>query len=87
MDGHLAHGSAGVATAAGLWFAMTLVMMAPVVAPWVRAYATLVAPTPGTRAWSSTLPFVAGYAMVWAAFALVIAHLQPALRSAGPLAG
>lgn len=87
MDGHLAHGTAGVATAAGLWFAMTLVMMAPVVVPWVRAYATLVAPTPTTRAWSATLPFVAGYAMVWAAFALVMALLQTALASAGALAG
>lgn len=87
MDGHLAHGSAGVATAAGLWFAMTLVMMAPVVAPWVRAYATLAAPTPGTRSWTATAPFVAGYAMVWAAFAVVMALLQLALVSAGALAG
>lgn len=87
MDGHLGHGSAGVATAAGLWFAMTLVMMAPVVAPWVRAYATLVAPVPNTRAWSATLPFVAGYALVWAAFALVMALLQLALASTGALAG
>lgn len=89
MDGHLvAHGATGLATAAALWFAMTLVMMAPVVAPWVRAYAALVAPSPsGPRAWTAALPFVFGYALVWAAFATAMAMLQFALASAGALSG
>lgn len=66
---------------------MTVAMMAPVAAPWVRAYATLVTPTPATRAWTAALPFAAGYALVWAGFAMAMALLQTALARAGALTG
>ena len=90
MDGHLAHTTSGFAAAAGLWFAMTVAMMAPVVTPWVRAYATLVAPgrAPGeSPAWAGAFPFIAGYALVWTAFAVAMAALQQALVAAGALVG
>lgn len=90
MDGHLAHTAAGFAAAAGLWFVMTVAMMAPVVTPWVRAYATLVTPAPAAarpRASTAALPFIAGYAIVWTAFAAAMAALQQALTAAGALVG
>lgn len=66
---------------------MTLAMMAPVVAPWVRAYATLVAPSPAARSWIRALPFVAGYVAVWTGFAVAMAGLQAGLARAGAMAG
>lgn len=87
MDRHLiAHGG-GFAAAVGLWLAMVVVMMTPTVLPWVRAYATLVTPSPGERSWRAAATFVAGYFTVWLAYSVVMAAVQLALVAAGALVG
>ncbi len=68
-----------------MWLAMVVVMMTPTVTPWVRAYATLVAPLPGRRSWRASTTFVAGYLAVWLAYSLGMAALQVALTAAGTL--
>lgn len=86
MDGHLAApGAGGFALAVAMWLGMVVVMMTPTVTPWVRAYATLVAPSPGRRAWTASASFVAGYFAVWLAYSLGMAALQAALTAAGTL--
>lgn len=86
MDGHLAaHGASGTALAVALWFGMVVVMMTPTVLPWVRAYATLAAPTPAARSWRHAVPFIAGYFTVWAAYSVGMAALQTLLTRAGML--
>jgi predicted metal-binding membrane protein len=82
VDAHLSHPSS-LALAAAAWLAMTTVMMTPAVAPWVRAYATLIAPGPDRAGWLRAWPFVAGYAVVWAIFATVMAAAQATLADAG----
>jgi predicted metal-binding membrane protein len=70
-----------------MWLAMTAAMMTPAAAPWVTAYATLIAPRPGApgrlRAW----PFATGYAAVWSIFSVVMALTQATLATAGWLVG
>ena len=86
MDGHLATGGAAAfALAAAMWLGMVVVMMTPTVTPWVRAYATLVAPPSGLRSRTAAATFVAGYAAVWLAYSLGMAALQVALTTAGTL--
>ncbi|MBP7779713.1 MAG: DUF2182 domain-containing protein [Acidobacteria bacterium] len=86
MDGHLAaDGAGGFAVAVAMWLGMVVVMMTPTVTPWVRAYATLVAPSPGRRFWCASTTFVAGYLAVWLAYSLGMAALQVALARAGAL--
>lgn len=84
MDGHLSH-PPGLVAAAGMWLAMAVVMMAPVALPWVRAYERMLAPAPGTVAWRRTLPFAAGYGVVWAVYSVVMALAQTSLSAWGRL--
>lgn len=69
-----------------MWLAMMVVMMAPVVTPWVRAYATMVAPTPSGGTWVPALPFIAGYGVVWAVYSLAMALVQTGLATSAQLA-
>lgn len=89
MDGHLAAnagtGIAGFVLAVALWLGMVVVMMTPTVLPWVRAYATLAAPTPAARTWRHAAPFVAGYFAVWTLYSVGMAALQTLLTRAGML--
>jgi predicted metal-binding membrane protein len=62
------------------WTAMMAVMMAPTVAPWVRAFHRLAAGRRG-RAATTTL-FALAYFVVWAGFAGAAASLQIALPAA-----
>lgn len=90
MDGHLAHGGTTLPLAAAAWFVMTAAMMTPVVAPWVRAYATLLAPDPGRAGrdpWVAAAVFAAGYAAVWAVFSVAMAAIQLLLVSRAYLVG
>lgn len=90
MDGHLAHDVTSLPLAAAAWFVMTAAMMTPVVAPWVRAYATLLAPGPrpdGRRAWTSAAAFASGYAALWGVFSVAMAAVQLALASRALLLG
>lgn len=68
-----------------MWLAMVVVMMTPTVLPWLRAYATLVAPTPAERAWHLSVPFAGGYFAVWLAYSVAMAAVQVALVAAGAL--
>lgn len=84
MDGHLALHGGALPLVATTWFAMTAAMMTPVVAPWVRAYARLLAPSPGPGrrgAWGSAAAFASGYGVVWAGYSVAMAGLQLALAS------
>jgi predicted metal-binding membrane protein len=85
VDGQVAH-SSSLAASTAMWLAMVAVMMGPVVAPWVRAYATMVAPFATGVTWMPALPFVAGYAVVWAAYSLAMALLQTGLAASALLA-
>jgi predicted metal-binding membrane protein len=86
VDAHLSH-SSSLALAAAAWLAMTVAMMTPAVAPWVTAYATLIAPRSNGPAWIRAWPFVAGYGVVWSIFAVAMAVAQAALAAAGWLVG
>ena len=58
-----------------MWLAMTGVMMAPVVLPWLRALRRLADGGP----LSSVGPFAAGYAVAWAGFSAALAGVHLAL--------
>lgn len=66
---------------------MVVVMMAPTAWPWLRAYATLAAPSPAARSWRSGATFALGYLGVWVPYSLAMAALQLWLASIGALAG
>jgi len=67
-----------------MWLAMTGIMMAPVVFPWVRALHRRSAIRPTGRTAVATLPcFVAGYAAAWSAFSAVAALVHSSLASSG----
>lgn len=68
-----------------MWLAMSMVMMAPVAVPWVRAYDRMLTPAPGA-AWTRLLPFAAGYGVVWAIFSVAMALTQASLAASGRLA-
>ena len=53
-----------------MWLAMTGVMMAPVVLPWLRALSRLADAGP----LSSVGPFAAGYTVAWAGFSAALAR-------------
>lgn len=61
-----------------MWLAMTGVMMAPVVLPWLRALGRLAGAEAGAEAGalSSVGPFAAGYAVAWAGFSTAVAALH-----------
>lgn len=89
MDGHLAHG-ASLPLVGAVWFAMTTAMMLPVVAPWVRAYARLLAPGAGVSGrppWTGAAVFASGYGVVWVVYSGVMAAIQVALTSRALLVG
>ena len=72
-------------SALAMWLAMTGVMMAPVVLPWLRALSRL-APRRRETAPARTralliATFAAGYAVAWAAFSAAAAALQVALAA------
>lgn len=71
------------AAAVLMWSTMTVAMMAPVVAPWLAAYLTLLTP-PGTRpSAGDAVPFAAGYFAVWLAYSAAAAGLQLAVQRMG----
>lgn len=74
-------------SALAMWLAMTGVMMAPVVLPWLRALSRLARrgrETAPARARALLLTtFAAGYAVAWAAFSAAAAGLQVALAALG----
>ncbi|HQZ40355.1 MAG TPA: DUF2182 domain-containing protein [Vicinamibacterales bacterium] len=68
-----------------MWQAMIVAMMAPVVAPWVAAYARLLAPEGGGATARRTASFAGGYFLVWLAYSVAAAALQLALQQLGAL--
>ena len=68
-------GAGPYATLLLMWLAMTGVMMAPVVLPWLRALSRLT----DAGALSSVGPFAGGYAVAWAAFSAALAGLHLSL--------
>ena len=76
-----------------MWLAMTAVMMAPVVFPWLRALRRVAerrADGPGGRqaeatavtgSITSVAPFAAGYAAAWAGFSAAAAGVQVSMSS------
>jgi predicted metal-binding membrane protein len=81
-------GWGGLALAAPMWAAMTLVMMLPTAGPMIITYAEIAdtAARKGERV-VSPLVLAAGYVVVWLAFALVAASAQWMLARQGLLAG
>ena len=70
----------------GMWLAMTALMMAPVVYPWLRALnrVTVDGPFLATSAPGpliSVTPFLAGYMLAWAGFSAVAAAVHFALAA------
>ena len=64
-----------------MWLAMTALMMAPVVAPWIRALVR-VGGDGGTGAYLPTvLAFGVGYATAWSAFSALAAGVQTGLTA------
>ena len=79
-------GSVSYLTVFSMWLAMTAVMMAPVVYPWLRALNRVavgggpdggIAPAPGPLA--SVTPFLGGYMLAWAGFSALAAAVHFAL--------
>ncbi len=77
----------------GMWLAMTALMMAPVVYPWLRALQRIAhaspgfpspsaSPSPAPSSLSPTLPFLFGYAVIWTGFSAAAALLHFALLAA-----
>jgi predicted metal-binding membrane protein len=83
----MTHGGGGFLATVAMWQVMVVVMMTPTVLPWLRAYATLVAPTPAARSLTASVPFGVGYVLVWLGYSVAMAALQTALASAGLLVG
>jgi predicted metal-binding membrane protein len=79
-------GGAAVAAVALMWIAMVLAMMLPAAGPMVLTYSEIAetALRKGGRA-ASPLVLIAGYGLVWAAFAVSAAALQLALTHAALL--
>ncbi len=65
-------------SALAMWMAMTAVMMAPIILPWLRALRRQAADrnTP-----SFVFPFAVGYALAWAGFSVLAAALQLSLAA------
>ena len=65
-------------SALAMWMAMTAVMMAPIILPWLRALRRKAADrnTP-----SFVFPFAVGYALAWAGFSVLAAALQLSLAA------
>jgi predicted metal-binding membrane protein len=78
----------GLALAAAMWAAMTLVMMLPTAGPMIVTYAEI-AETAARKSEPVVSPLVltAGYVVVWLAFALVAASAQWLLVRRGLLDG
>lgn len=74
-----------------MWLAMTGVMMAPVVLPWLRALsriadggaASSAGPLAAVARFSSVGPFAAGYAVAWAGFSAALAGVHLTLSRMG----
>lgn len=66
-------GAVSYSSALAMWMAMTAVMMAPIVVPWLRALKRRAGrlDTP-----AFVLPFAVGYALAWAGFSAAAAALQ-----------
>lgn len=64
-----------------MWLAMTGVMMAPVVFPWLRAMRRVAAGTAGNpgEGTAAATPFAVGYAVAWAGFSAAAAGVHLAL--------
>ena len=83
----------GYVSVFAMWLAMTAVMMAPVVFPWLRALRRVAerrADGPGgpqaeasavTGSITSVAPFAAGYAAAWAGFSAAAAGVQVSISS------
>ncbi|MDE2763057.1 MAG: DUF2182 domain-containing protein [Gemmatimonadota bacterium] len=70
--------------ALAMWLAMTGVMMAPILLPWLRALRRLAPPreaAAGRRRTVLVTYFAAGYAAAWAAFSAAAAGLQVSLAA------
>lgn len=87
-------GSPGFLPALGMWLLMTLVMMGPVVLPWLRAVGTLAEAGGGSRAHGrprprgsgavlARAPFAVGYLAAWAGFSAAAAGVQHGLAGLG----
>jgi len=82
-------------SAFAMWLAMTGVMMAPVVFPWLRALGRVAEGRAGgpakreseattvTGGITSVVPFAAGYAAAWAGFSAAAAGVQVSVLSLG----
>ncbi len=79
-------GSVSYLSVFSMWLAMTAVMMAPVVYPWLRALNRVaagggpgghIAPAPSPLA--SVTPFLGGYMLAWAGFSALAAAVHFAL--------
>ncbi len=69
-----------------MWMAMTAVMMAPAVSPWVAVVARLAAPSCGGAGAARTgLEFLSGYFATWVPYALIGATAQLVLLERGML--
>ncbi len=66
------------------WLAMTAVMMAPAVLPWLRTFAALTS-GPGWARAGATALFGTGYLTAWSLYAVAAAAAQLALERAGRL--
>jgi len=77
---HFASGTSSFVFTVAMWQAMIVAMMVPVVAPWVRAYAAMVAPAGSRAAVSQVSAFVSGYFLVWLAYSVAAAALQLGLQ-------
>ncbi len=67
----------------GMWAAMMAAMMLPTLVPTLRAYEDLMVSADGTR--PGWLGVIAGYAIVWLAFAVGITGVQLALLFGGAI--
>jgi predicted metal-binding membrane protein len=78
---HGGHSDSNVISLAAMWLVMMIVMMAPVVWPWVRAFHRF--DLSGRRADGSSLAtaeFIGGYIVAWSGYALVAAAVQIGLQ-------
>ncbi len=80
MPAHV-HGGASFVAAVAMWQVMMTAMMAPVVVPWVRAFAALAGRDGGSRMAASAL-FGSGYMVVWLGYSLVSAAAQVGVQRA-----
>jgi len=81
MDGDMSAAMTRFGPLFGMWAVMMAAMMLPTMVPTLRAYEDLMHSANGSRA--GWLGVLAGYSIVWVAFAALITALQQALRHSG----